>query len=163
MTVKDITKQTNFPNAARDAQGKLRVGAAVGVGDGNEERVELLVRAGVDAIVVDTAHGHSAGVIERVRWVKKHYPQVDVIGGNIATGAAALALVEAGADAVKVGIGPGFDLHHAHRHRRRRAADHGHRHVAKALKRQRRAADRRWRHSLLGRPGQGDRRRRRQR
>jgi IMP dehydrogenase len=107
MTVKDITKQTNFPNAARDAQGKLRVGAAVGVGDDNEERIDLLVKAGVDALVVDTAHGHSAGVIERVRWVKKHYPQVDVIGGNIATGAAALALVEAGADAVKVGIGPG--------------------------------------------------------
>ncbi|MFM7849976.1 MAG: IMP dehydrogenase [Rubrivivax sp.] len=107
MTVKDITKQTDFPNAARDAQGKLRVGAAVGVGEGTEERVELLVRAGVDAIVVDTAHGHSQGVIERVRWVKKHYPQVDVIGGNIATGAAATALVEAGADAVKVGIGPG--------------------------------------------------------
>jgi IMP dehydrogenase len=107
MTVKDITKQTNFPNAARDGQGKLRVGAAVGVGDENEERIEALVRAGVDAIVVDTAHGHSAGVIARVRWVKKHFPQVDVIGGNIATGAAALALVEAGADAVKVGIGPG--------------------------------------------------------
>ncbi|MBO9688592.1 IMP dehydrogenase [Roseateles chitosanitabidus] len=107
MTVKDITKQTNFPNAARDDHGKLRVGAAVGVGDGTEERVELLVKAGVDAIVVDTAHGHSAGVIERVRWVKKNYPQVQVIGGNIATGAAALALVEAGADAVKVGIGPG--------------------------------------------------------
>jgi len=107
MTVKDITKQTNFPDAARDAQGKLRVGAAVGVGDGTEERVELLVRAGVDVLVVDTAHGHSAGVIDRVRWVKKHYPQVDVIGGNIATAAAALALVEAGADAVKVGIGPG--------------------------------------------------------
>jgi IMP dehydrogenase len=107
MTVKDITKQTSFPNAARDAQGKLRVGAAVGVGEGTEERVDLLVKAGVDAIVVDTAHGHSAGVIERVRWVKKNYPQVDVIGGNIATGAAALALCEAGADAVKVGIGPG--------------------------------------------------------
>ncbi len=107
MTVKDITKQTNFPNAARDAHGKLRVGAAVGVGEGTEERVELLVRAGVDALVVDTAHGHSAGVIERVRWVKKNYPQVDVIGGNIATGAAALALAEAGADGVKVGIGPG--------------------------------------------------------
>jgi len=107
MTVKDITKQTSFPNAARDGRGQLRVGAAVGVGDGTEERVELLVKAGVDALVVDTAHGHSAGVIERVRWVKRNYPQVDVIGGNIATGAAALALVEAGADAVKVGIGPG--------------------------------------------------------
>jgi IMP dehydrogenase len=107
MTVKDITKQTDFPNAARDSQGKLRVGAAVGVGEGTEERVELLVKAGVDALVVDTAHGHSAGVIERVRWVKRHYPQVDVIGGNIATGEAALALAEAGADAVKVGIGPG--------------------------------------------------------
>ncbi|NBQ91377.1 MAG: IMP dehydrogenase, partial [Betaproteobacteria bacterium] len=106
-TVKDITKQTNFPNAARDAQGKLRVGAAVGVGEGTEERVEWLVKAGVDAIIVDTAHGHSAGVIERVRWVKTNFPGVDVIGGNIATGAAALALVEAGADAVKVGIGPG--------------------------------------------------------
>ena len=107
MTVKDITKQTSFPNAARDSHGKLRVGAAVGVGDGTEERVELLVKAGVDVLVVDTAHGHSAGVLDRVRWVKKHYPQVDVIGGNIATGAAALALAEAGADAVKVGIGPG--------------------------------------------------------
>jgi IMP dehydrogenase len=107
MTVKDITKQTNFPNAARDAHGKLRCGAAVGVGPENEERIELLVKAGVDAIVVDTAHGHSAGVIDRVRWVKRNFPQVEVIGGNIATGAAALALVEAGADAVKVGIGPG--------------------------------------------------------
>jgi len=107
MTVKDITKQTSFPNAARDAHGKLRVGAAVGFGEGTEERLELLVRAGVDAIVVDVAHGHSAGVIDRLRWVKRHYPQIDLIGGNIATGAAALALVEAGADAVKVGIGPG--------------------------------------------------------
>ncbi len=107
MTVKDITKQTSFPNAARDQHGKLRAGAAVGVGEGTEERVEALAAAGVDAIVVDTAHGHSAGVIERVRWVKRHYPQIEVIGGNIATGEAALALVEAGADAVKVGIGPG--------------------------------------------------------
>ncbi len=106
-TVKDITKQNSFPNAARDAHGKLRCGAAVGVGEGTEERVELLVKAGVDALVVDTAHGHSHGVIERVRWVKKNFPNVDVIGGNIATGAAALALVEAGADGVKVGIGPG--------------------------------------------------------
>jgi len=107
MTVKDITKQTSFPNAARDGQGKLRVGAAVGVGEGTEERVELLAKAGVDVLVVDTAHGHSQGVTERVRWVKRHYPQIDVIGGNIATGAAALALCEAGADGVKVGIGPG--------------------------------------------------------
>jgi IMP dehydrogenase len=107
ITVKDITKQLNFPNAARDAAGKLRVGAAVGVGEGTEERVEALARAGVDAIVVDTAHGHSKGVLDRVRWVKQNYPHIEVIGGNIATGAAALALVEAGADAVKVGIGPG--------------------------------------------------------
>jgi IMP dehydrogenase len=107
ITVKDITKQLNFPNAARDDAGKLRVGAAVGVGEGTEERVEVLCRAGVDAIVVDTAHGHSKGVIDRVRWVKHNYPHLEVIGGNIATGAAALALVEAGADGVKVGIGPG--------------------------------------------------------
>ena len=107
ITVKDINKQTIFPNAARDSSGRLRVAAAVGVGAGTEERVELLVKAGVDALVVDTAHGHSKGVIDRVRWVKQNYPQVQVIGGNIATGAAALALVEAGADAVKVGIGPG--------------------------------------------------------
>jgi IMP dehydrogenase len=107
ITVKDITKQTSFPNAARDSAGRLRVGAAVGVGEGTEERVEALVNAGVDAIVVDTAHGHSKGVIERVRWVKQNYPHIDVVGGNIATGAAALALAQAGADAVKVGIGPG--------------------------------------------------------
>ena len=107
MTVKDITKQTSFPNAARDSHGKLRVGAAVGVGEGTDERVELLVKAGVDVLVVDTAHGHSAGVLDRIRWVKRNFPGVDVIGGNIATGAGALALVEAGADAVKVGIGPG--------------------------------------------------------
>jgi IMP dehydrogenase len=107
MTVKDITKQTDFPSAARDAQGKLRVGAAVGVAEGTDERVELLVAAGVDVLVVDTAHGHSAGVIDRVRWIKRKYPQVDVIGGNVASGAAATALADAGADAVKVGIGPG--------------------------------------------------------
>ena len=107
ITVKDITKQLNFPNAARDSTGRLRVGAAVGVGEGTELRVEALVAAGVDAIVVDTAHGHSKGVIDRLRWVKQNFPQIDVIGGNIATGAAALALVDAGADAVKVGIGPG--------------------------------------------------------
>src|SRR5690606_35170764 len=106
-TVKDIVKNTAHPNACKDAFGQLRVAAAVGVGEGTEERVEKLVAAGVDAIVVDTAHGHTRGVIERVRWVKQNYPKVQVIGGNIATGAAARALLEAGADAVKVGIGPG--------------------------------------------------------
>ncbi|KMY86877.1 Inosine-5'-monophosphate dehydrogenase [Candidatus Paraburkholderia calva] len=107
MTVKDITKQTENPDACKDEDGKLCVGAAVGVGADNEERVELLAAAGVDVIVVDTAHGHSQGVLERVRWVKQNYPKVQVIGGNIATAAAAKALVEYGADAVKVGIGPG--------------------------------------------------------
>ena len=107
MTVKDITKQTEHPDACKDEHGKLRAGAAVGVGEDNEERVELLVQAGVDVIVVDTAHGHSKGVLERVRWVKKNFPHVEVIGGNIATAAAAKALVEYGADGVKVGIGPG--------------------------------------------------------
>jgi len=106
-TVKDIVKNTEHPLASKDSQGQLRVGAAVGVAEGTDERVEKLAGAGVDVIVVDTAHGHSAGVIERVRWVKKHYPNIQVIGGNIATAAAALALVEAGADGVKVGIGPG--------------------------------------------------------
>src|SRR5690606_9085748 len=100
-------KNTEHPNASKDAHGQLRVAAAVGVGEGTEERVAKLAAAGVDAIVVDTAHGHSAGVIERVRWVKQNYPRIQVIGGNIATAEAALALVEAGADAVKVGIGPG--------------------------------------------------------
>jgi IMP dehydrogenase len=107
MTVKDIFKQTEYPDACKDEDGKLRVGAAVGVGEDNEERVSLLAQAGVDVIVVDTAHGHSKGVLERVRWVKKNFPQVQVIGGNIATADAARALVEYGADAVKVGIGPG--------------------------------------------------------
>ena len=107
MTVKDITKATDHPFAAKDAQGKLLAGAAVSVGQGTEERVEKLVDAGVDVIVVDTAHGHSKGVLDRVKWVKQHYPNLQVIGGNIATGEAALALVEHGADGVKVGIGPG--------------------------------------------------------
>ncbi|TAM50561.1 MAG: IMP dehydrogenase [Paraburkholderia sp.] len=107
MTVKDITKQTEHPDACKDEHGKLRVGAAVGVGPENEERVAALAGAGVDVIVVDTAHGHSKGVLERVRWVKKHFPHVEVIGGNIATADAARALVEYGADGVKVGIGPG--------------------------------------------------------
>ncbi|MGD8577210.1 MAG: IMP dehydrogenase, partial [Thiohalophilus sp.] len=107
VTVKDIQKATEFPNACKDEYGQLRVGAAVGVGAGTEERVEALVEAGVDVIVVDTAHGHSQGVLDRVAWVKKHFPKVQVIGGNIATGDAARALVDAGADGVKVGIGPG--------------------------------------------------------
>jgi len=107
VTVKDILKETEHPNACKDAQGKLRVGAAVGVGEGTEERVERLVDAGVDVLVVDTAHGHAQGVLDRVKWVKKKYPDMQVIGGNIGTGDAAKALVDHGADGVKVGIGPG--------------------------------------------------------
>ncbi|WP_050462547.1 IMP dehydrogenase [Herbaspirillum autotrophicum] len=107
ITVKDIQKSTAHPFASKDEHGKLRVGAAVGVGPDNDERIELLVAAGVDVLVVDTAHGHSSGVLNRVKWVKTRYPHVEVIGGNIATAAAAKALVEHGADAVKVGIGPG--------------------------------------------------------
>ena len=107
ITVKDIQKSTDFPRACKDDQGRLRVGAAVGTGEGTEDRVSALVEAGVDVIVVDTAHGHSQGVLDRVAWVKKHYADVQVIGGNIATAAAARALADAGADAVKVGIGPG--------------------------------------------------------
>ena len=107
VTVKDIQKAKDYPFACRDEQERLRVGAAVGVGEGTDERVTALVEAEVDVIVVDTAHGHSQGVLDRVKWVKENFPHVDVIGGNIATGKAAKALVEAGADAVKVGIGPG--------------------------------------------------------
>lgn len=107
MTVKDIFKSEAFPDASKDDQGQLRVGAAVGTGPETEERVAALVAAGVDVVVVDTAHGHSKGVIDQVKWVKESYPNIQVIGGNIATGEAALALAEAGADAVKVGIGPG--------------------------------------------------------
>jgi IMP dehydrogenase len=107
ITVKDIIKTSEHPLSSKDSQGRLRVGAAVGVGAGTEERVARLVAAGVDVLVVDTAHGHSQGVLDKVRWVKNTFPEVDVIGGNIATAAAALALAEAGADAVKVGIGPG--------------------------------------------------------
>lgn len=106
ITVKDIQKSTDFPSACKDDEGRLRVGAAVGTGEGTEQRVELLVAAGVDVIVVDTAHGHSQAVLDRVSWVKKNF-NVQVIGGNIATGDAAKALVDAGADGVKVGIGPG--------------------------------------------------------
>jgi IMP dehydrogenase len=107
ITVKDILKATEHPNACKDGAGKLRVGAAVGVGGDADERVERLVAAGVDVLIVDTAHGHSQGVIDQVARIKRQYPQVQVIGGNIATGSAAKALADAGADAVKVGIGPG--------------------------------------------------------
>ena len=107
ITVKDIQKAHDNPHAAKDMHERLRVGAAVGVGGDTEERVRALVEAGVDVLVVDTAHGHSQGVLDRVRWVKKHYPQIQVIGGNIVTGDAAKALIDAGADAVKVGVGPG--------------------------------------------------------
>jgi len=107
VTVKDILKSSEHPFACKDELGHLRVGAAIGVGEGTEERAELLAEAGVDVIVVDTAHGHSEGVLKRVQWVKKNFPQVEVIGGNIATASAAKALVDHGADGVKVGIGPG--------------------------------------------------------
>ena len=107
VTVKDILKATEHPLASKDEQGKLLVGAAVGVGEGTEERIEHLVEAGADVIVVDTAHGHAQGVLDRVRWVKKNFPNVEVIGGNIATTSGAKALVDHGADGIKVGIGPG--------------------------------------------------------
>ena len=107
ITVKDITKSTVYPLACKDSFDRLRVGAAVGTGEDTEDRIRALIDAEVDVLVVDTAHGHSKGVIERVRWIKKNFPQIQVIGGNIATAAAALDLAEAGADAVKVGIGPG--------------------------------------------------------
>lgn len=107
ITVKDIIKTTEHPDACKDPMGRLRVGAAIGVGAGTEERAVLLAEAGVDVIVVDTAHGHSQGVLDRVMWVKKNFPSIEVIGGNIATAEAARALVDHGADGVKVGIGPG--------------------------------------------------------
>ena len=107
ITVKDIQKSRDHPQACKDKLGRLRVGAAVGVGRDSEDRILALVEAGVDVVVVDTAHGHAQSVLEQVRWVKKHFPQLDVIGGNIATAEAARALVDSGADGVKVGIGPG--------------------------------------------------------
>ncbi len=107
ITVKDMNNAQTYPLACKDSSGQLRVGASVGTSADTDDRVAALVAAGVDVLVVDTAHGHSKNVLNRVKWIKQHYPQVDVIGGNIATGEAALALLEAGADAVKVGIGPG--------------------------------------------------------
>ena len=107
MTVQDILKESEHPNACKDAHGKLRAGAAVGVGEGTEERVEALIEAGADVLVVDTAHGHAQGVLDRVQWIKKKFKNVEVIGGNVGTGDGAKALVDHGADGVKVGIGPG--------------------------------------------------------
>ena len=107
ITVKDIQKSTDHPFACKDEHGRLRVGAAIGVGNDTEVRAELLVKAGVDVLIVDTAHGHSEGVLNRIKWIKKNYPKVDVIGGNIATAEAAIAMLDHGADSVKVGIGPG--------------------------------------------------------
>jgi len=107
ITVKDMQKATEHPDACKDGQGQLRVGAAVSTGAGSRERVEALVASRVDVVVVDTAHGHSRGVLDMVAWVKQRFPELQVIGGNIATAEAATALAEAGADAVKVGIGPG--------------------------------------------------------
>lgn len=107
ITVKDILKSTEHPDACKDELGKLRVGAAVGVGEGTEDRIEALVEAGADVLVVDTAHGHAQGVLDRVRWVKRQYPNIEVVGGNIATADGARALVDHGADGIKVGIGPG--------------------------------------------------------
>jgi len=107
VTVKDILKETEHPSACKDAQGKLRVGAAVGVGEGTDERVAALVEAGADVLVVDTAHGHAQAVLDRVKWIKTRFPQIEVIGGNVGTGDGARALVDHGADGVKVGIGPG--------------------------------------------------------
>ncbi|MEE9547825.1 MAG: IMP dehydrogenase, partial [Nitrosomonadaceae bacterium] len=107
ITVKDITKTSEHPDACKDDLGRLRVGAAIGVGEGSDERAEALAEAGVDVIVVDTAHGHTQGVLDQILWIKKHLPHIQVIGGNIATAAAAKALADHGADGVKVGIGPG--------------------------------------------------------
>ncbi|MBT8055313.1 MAG: IMP dehydrogenase [Gammaproteobacteria bacterium] len=107
ITVKDIQKSTDFPSAAKDSQERLLVAAAVGVGGDTEERVAALVAAGVDVVVCDTAHGHTRGVLDRVRWIKREFPDVEVIGGNVTTAEGGLALVEAGADGVKVGQGPG--------------------------------------------------------
>lgn len=107
ITVKDITKTTEHPNASKDSQERLRVGAAIGVGEGSKERAEALIEAGVDVLIVDTAHGHSQSVLDQILWIKKQFPSAQVIGGNIATATAAKALVDHGADAVKVGIGPG--------------------------------------------------------
>ena len=163
ITVKDIQKRVEFPQATKDAQGRLRVGAAVGVGPDAVERAQALIDSGVDVLVVDTAHGHSRAVVEMVARVAGLSGEFEVVAGNIATGEAAEALIDAGADAVKVGIGPGLDLHDARRRGRRRAA--GDRDLRRCRRRgsTRRAGRRRRRDHLLGRRREGDRRGRRHR
>ena len=162
ITVKDIKKQTEYPAATQDERGRLRVAAAVGVGPDALERAEALVAAGVDVLVVDTAHGHSQGVLDIVKQIKGGL-DVEVIGGNVVTGEAVDAMVAAGADGVKVGVGPGIDLHHACRRRSRRAAGHRDPRLCGRREAARRHAGRRRRHPAVGRHPEGARRRRRRR
>jgi IMP dehydrogenase len=150
ITVKDIQKSTEHPLASKDSQGKLLVGAAVGVGAKDEERIELLVAAGVDVLVVDTAHGHSQGILDRVKWIKTKFPQVDVIGGNIATAAAAKRWSNT-APTRSRSVSARLDLHHPYRRWRGRAADHRHLQRGRSAGRHGRAMYRRRRHPLLGR------------
>ena len=125
ITVKDIEKKIQYPNACKDERGRLRVGAAVGVGADWEERVESLVRAGVDLVAIDTAHGHSKNVLDTVGQIRRRYPDLDLAGGNVATDEGTTALIQAGVNVVKVGVGPRVDLHDACGIRSGRAADHG--------------------------------------
>ena len=126
VTLKDINKSLDFPNAARDEEGRLLIGAAIGTKKDTMERAEGLINAGVDVLVVDSAHGHSEGVLEQIRQIKSHYKDIQIIGGNIATAEGALALVKAGVDAVKVGIGPRFNMHDSNSHRGRSSANYSH-------------------------------------
>ena len=160
ITVKDIQKRIQYPDATKDEQGRLRVGAAVGIGPDSFERAEALVDAGVDVLVVDTAHGHSSGVLEVVRRIKERR-DIQVVAGNVATGVAVDALVDAGADAVKVGVGPGSICTTRVVAGRRGAADHGDLRLRPDRRGLRRARDRRWRRAVLRRRGEGDRRGRR--
>ncbi len=155
ITVKDFQKATEFPRAAKDERGRLRVGAAVGTGHDTLKRVEALREAGVDVIVVDTAHGHSSNVISMVREIRRGWKDLQIIGGNVVTADAARALVEAGADGIKVGIGPGLHLHDACRCGRRCAADHRSRECRGSAQGHGRAVDRRRRNPLLRRYRQG--------
>ncbi len=155
ITVKDITKATEHPLAAKDELGKLRVGGAISTGPDSDERAERMVKAGVDVLVVDTAHGHHQGVLDRVKWVKKNFPDVDVVGGNVATAEAARALRRRRRRRRQGRHRTGLDLHDADRRRRRRAADHRGVERRAGARRHRRSAHRRWRHPLLGRHLQG--------